>query len=234
MRIVHKSKLIKKGKPKILGFMHIATMNHWEEIVEELVYYIDGNGLLSNTNQLLQVTVGPEHKAEMPKYGSLNKKRKKIKRFSAGFDLRQYEYPTLNRLWETCKATDDEFYVYYCHTKGASYRQNFKSDIWRRVMAEAVLGRSWRECVVKLDEGNNTCGIMIRNGHYSGNFWWAKASYIRTLRKPLRSSNRFIHETWLSIRGNASCPVGYPVSTRGLGQYWYSRGDMKMYKLVDV
>jgi len=78
-------------------------------------------------------------------------------------------------------------YVYYCHTKGVSYDQNFKSDIWRRVMAEAILERSWKECVDKLDEGNNTCGIMNhRDRYYSGNFWWAKASYIKTLKKPLR------------------------------------------------
>ena len=233
MRLAYnKSKLIKNDKPRIYGFMHIATMNHWEDIVEELMYYINNNGLLDATDYLYQVAVGPEHKDLKPEYRSLNKKRKKRKRFSAGFNLRQYEYPTLNKLWETCMATDDELYVYYCHTKGASYRQNFKSDIWRRVMSEAILERSWRECVDKLDQGNNTCGIMEHsNSHYSGNFWWAKASYIRTLKRPLRSSNRFIHETWLNIRGNSSCPTGYPRNTRSLAEYWYVDNNLKLYKL---
>jgi len=236
MRIAYnKSKPMSKKKPKILGFMHIATMNHWEDIVEELMYYINKNGLLKATSSLNQVLVGPEHRTEMPKYESLNKKRKKIKRFGAGFDLLQYEYPTLNKLWETCRATDDEIYVYYCHTKGVSYDQNFKSDIWRRVMAEAILERSWKECVDKLDEGNNTCGIMNhRDRHYSGNFWWAKASYIKTLKKPLRSSNRFVHETWLNINDNSSSPVGYPASTRTLRRYWYIENKLRLFTLADA
>ena len=130
-------------------------------------------------------------------------------------------------------ATDNEMYVYYCHTKGASYKQNLKSDIWRRGMAEAILEKSWRECVGKLDDGNNTCGIMIKNGHYSGNFWWAKASYIRTLRKPLRSKNRMVHETWLNIRGNSSCPNGYPGGVATLLKRWYDNNMFKLYKLAN-
>jgi len=61
MRIAYnKSKPMSKKKPKILGFMHIATMNHWEDIVEELIYYINKNGLLKATSSLNQVLVGPD------------------------------------------------------------------------------------------------------------------------------------------------------------------------------
>jgi len=228
-----KSKPIQTGKPKILGFMHIATMNHWEDIVEELMYFIIKDGLLDKTRFLTQILIGPEHKKLINK--SFKKNAKKIKRFSSGFDLKKYEYPTLNSLWQTCMATDDEIYVYYCHTKGASYQQNLKSDVWRRVMAEAILEKGWRDCVKQLDAGANTCGIMRNNRHYAGNFWWAKASYIRTLKKPLRSSNRFIHETWLDIDNSSSCPEGnYPKSSRAIMNHWYNIHNLKMLKLADL
>jgi hypothetical protein len=49
----------------------------------------------------------------------------------------------------------------------------------------------WQDCVEKLYQGYDTAGVLWRGDyhypHYSGNFWWAKSSYIRRLpafRKP--------------------------------------------------
>jgi len=46
----------------------------------------------------------------------------------------------------------------------------------------------WKDCVKKLDEGFDTCGVMWNSDtvygyypHFSGAFWWAKCSYINTL-----------------------------------------------------
>ena len=81
---------------------------------------------------------------------------------------------------------------------------------------------------------NRACGIMRhKNRHYAGNFWWAKASHIRTLKKPLRSSNRFVHETWLNIRDNSSYLTDYPRNTTSLSSYWYKDNNLKLHKLAN-
>ena len=80
-----------------------------------------------------------------------------------------------------------------------SYLPNTKSDPWRQTMADAIVS-NWEKCVKILDSGEDTCGIMWRNrrDHYSGNFWWTRASHIRTLEKPKKPDNRFYFESWLS------------------------------------
>jgi len=188
---------LKKKKTKILGFFHIATMlkheNRWKSIVDELMNDLNNGGLLKNTDLLTKVYLGPE----ACKFK--NKTTKNIKIISAGADLSLYEGPTLRNLWERCMSSDEEFYVYYIHTKGVSYPPNTKSESWRQSMSDAVI-LNWKKCVKILDSGEKTCGIMFKPldlSFYRGNFWWARASYIRTLEKP-ESNNRYYYEGWLS------------------------------------
>ena len=203
-----KQKKLKSLVPKIYGFMHIATINNWKDITKELISFIKGDGLLKRTMILSQVVIGPEH--------YLIKKNKKIKVISFGSKLNQWEYPTLKTLWEKCRASDEEFYVYYCHTKGVSYGPNIKSDTWRHAMATATLS-NWKDCVKVLDSGQNTCGIMRTKNYYAGNFWWARASYIRTLKRPILTGNRYAHETWINTSDKNL--EGYPRRPTSMRHY---------------
>ena len=216
MRIRYKVKKEKKKKylsPKIFGFFHIATIlthkNRWESIVSELMEYLKAGGLLKNTELFTKVYLGPKA------YEYKNRINDNIKTMYAGTDLSLYEGPTLRELWRVCNETDEEFYVYYLHTKGVSYPPNTKSEPWRQHMSDAIL-LNWEKCVKVLDSGEDTCGIMWRCDHYSGNFWWAKASYIRTLKKPQETSNRMYFEKWI----NPPVPIilkGYPLRPIGRG-----------------
>jgi len=212
-------KISHKIKTKILGFFHIATMleheNRWKSIVDELMNDLNNGGLLKNTDLLTKVYLGPE----ACKFK--NKTTKNIKIISAGADLSLYEGPTLRNLWERCMSSDEEFYVYYIHTKGVSYPPNTKSESWRQSMSDAVI-LNWKKCVKVLDSGEKTCSIMWKAGkpgrstdHYSGNFWWARASHIRTLEKP-ETLVRKHFEYWLSPPKSAILE-GYPVSPPNKG-----------------
>ncbi len=185
-------------RPPIYGFFHIATIlthkNRWESITNELMGHLKESQLLGNTKLFTKVYLGPEA------IEFTNRIRKNIKTVSAGANLRLYEGPTLRELWEKCNETDKEFYVYYFHTKGVSYPPNPKSERWRHLMASAII-LDWRKCVAALDSGEVTYGMLRKHTRprYSGNFWWAKASYIRTLEKPKkRPRSRGYFENWLS------------------------------------
>ena len=194
---------------KIFGFMHVATMNNWKDIVNELLDFARKSGLLCETELLTLVILGRNSRKlavpfslRLPNREDLRLIRYPVnsKIISGGNNLRRYEGPTIKELWKKCNDTDEEFYVYYVHTKGASYGSNFKSDKWRRAMASVILGAGWRECVDMLKSGKETCGIMRRKNHYAGNFWWARASYIRTLERPKTTRNRFYYENWLNLQ----------------------------------
>jgi len=221
MRIKYKKKIKRKKKlrTRILGFFHIGTVlkhkNRWKSIVFELTESLNSGNLLENTDLLTKVYLGTEQCETKNKLNN-------VKNISAGTDLGLYEGPALRELWKACNETDEEFYVYYIHNKGVSYPPNTKSEPWRKNMANAILV-NWGKCISILDKGEKTCGIMWRKSikdpaHYSGNFWWARASHIRTLEKPKKKfGDRRYFEYWLSPTKKVVLK-GYPLKPTGDGK----------------
>ena len=107
-----------------------------------------------------------------------------------------YEGQTLTKIYEHCQ--DDDGYVFYFHNKGiSSYTTHIPGALkdWRHYMQYFNLEK-WEECIAKLDEGYDCCGVdwVERHDikldfvvqHYAGNFWWARNDYIRKLKHPLK------------------------------------------------
>lgn len=139
----------------------------------------------------------------------------------------QTEIPTLHKLQQWLPGHED-WYVLYFHAKGAKNREPHIAPVWRLCMEKVVLWR-WRECVAALDEGYDTAGAhwltkeehahRFPNGNWrapskyspgtpiwGGNFWWSKASYLKTL-APLPENWRserddFLAEDWIGSGPN--------------------------------
>lgn len=105
-----------------------------------------------------------------------------------------YEQVTLTELRSWCQ-THREAKVLYAHSKGA-YNATVLTYLHLKVMNDAVIGR-WREARRALDE-HDVAGAMwtAEPAHYTGNFWWANASYISTLAEP-PTATRWEAEMWL-------------------------------------
>ncbi len=87
-----------------------------------------------------------------------------------------------------------EAFICYFHSKGL-YHQSYNSSLWRMIMDYHVLFQ-WEQCVAKLKEGYDTAGILYCEDtflghwpHYSGTYWWATSSHIRTLNHRLIQRN---------------------------------------------
>jgi hypothetical protein len=121
------------------------------------------------------------------------------------------EKTTLLALNDFCKNNPD-YKVLYFHTKGAT-KDSLSVQSWRLMMEYFVIDR-WKECVNALNE--YTCagahlgtvgpslypdGSLIENDPihtYMGNFWWANASYINTIKsRYLISECRMEKERWI-------------------------------------
>jgi hypothetical protein len=69
----------------------------------------------------------------------------------------------------------------------------------------------WQDCIVKLEEGYDCCGVMWNTDtpigmhpHFSGTIWWANTSYIRTLDHSfLDSTWKFHREFWIGSNPDA-------------------------------
>lgn len=101
-------------------------------------------------------------------------------------------------------------YVLYFHMKGIT-KQNAATEDWRKYMEYFVIER-WKDCIAKLDEGYDCCGVMWNSHtpigewpHFSGNFWWANTSYINTLNHEyLELTWRYYREFWIGSNPNVN------------------------------
>jgi hypothetical protein len=99
-------------------------------------------------------------------------------------------------------------YILYFHMKGIT-KQNAATEDWRRYMEYFVIER-WKDCIAKLDEGYDCCGVMWNSHtpigewpHFSGNFWWANTDYINTLNHEyLELPWRYYREFWIGSGPN--------------------------------
>lgn len=129
------------------------------------------------------------------------------------------ETPTLAALRDFC-ASNPDYKVLYMHTKGITQPMQSTHD-WRKIM-EYFCIEKWQDCLNKLDE-HDAVGCLYMDHcyygffpHFSGNFWWANASYINRLDNSfLAGGIRQNREFWIGS-GNGSL---YSFHTTGLNHY---------------
>ena len=196
-------------KPKtITVFYHLFmgdTQNMWIWWVDEQMSLLKKVGLAdkATVNMCITMPLGLYNSKTGHSYDSMVTGYIKDRYpFVNIIDMRQvneqpniYEGQTLEKVYEHCQ--NDDGYVFYFHNKGMmSYTTHIPGAIkdWRHYMQYYNLEK-WEDCIAKLDEGYDCCGVdwVERHDikldfvvqHYAGNFWWAKNEYIRKLKHPL-------------------------------------------------
>jgi len=158
----------------ILGFMHCATIGNGEKILRSQIAKVIESGLFQVTNQITIGKVGDGELSDIPNGFLVSQGEGQIN---------HGEKFTLDMLWDVCRKTDCD--VWYVHTKGASRRRR-EVVAWRRAMEYHIMYRH-RDCIAELAD-HDICGILWSpcgcKPHFSGNFWWARGAYIRSLEKP--------------------------------------------------
>jgi hypothetical protein len=182
---------------KTYVYVHVCCLNHWQEIFENLIRTIKDSGLYEIVDEIRCGVVGEYVDASVfadPKIV--------IARHSD--DVTLHETSTLNLLHE--HAQREEFNVLYLHTKGVShgpdslYFANVRDwveylcyfNIYQHDTCRALL-RTYDAVGVNLQGGEKDDYAL----HYSGNFWWSRASYIRTLNRCEHTTHN-APEFWLT------------------------------------
>jgi hypothetical protein len=112
-----------------------------------------------------------------------------------------FEGQTLKLLWDSSQI--DDFDLLYFHTKGV-VSATPQVACWREILNHYCINE-WAKCV-RLLEDYDIVGVKDIhsdiNNTLSGNFWWAKSSYIRTLPDPLltNTQDRYYYEHWVKLQ----------------------------------
>lgn len=182
----------------IIGFMHVCMINDYMRIVAEQVMLMRASGLYDAAREInVGVTGSKEHREVLE---GLFKPFSKIKIVAHTEDHKAFEFLTLKELKKKANLLDD-FYGFYIHTKGVSWPDHEGGKYWRDYMNHYNI-TMWRDAVVKLDFGYDTCGVkMVNKGfplHYSGNFFWFRSEYIKKLMpvSAVDTGDRFNAEMW--------------------------------------
>lgn len=137
------------------------------------------------------------------------------------------EFVTLD-LIETHKSNfDDNDLIFYLHTKGASKQ---KSDeykeilIWRNRMHDVNIKNHNYVFDLFNSTDFNTYGLLLENVNnliYSGNFWWAKGKYIKTINIKNIEKNKSNSELQYIQNGSNWIPYS---------EYTKNKSDIRMLK----
>jgi hypothetical protein len=122
-----------------------------------------------------------------------------------------WEQLTLQKIHNDVQYTPGEFAVLYAHTKGARDNSTWNA-LWRRSMTSHVVS-GWESCAGFLERnGTDAVGChwltpeehhdppdyVVDSPFFGGNFWVARASYLRRL-PPLESQYRHQAEEWVGL-----------------------------------
>lgn len=211
----------------ILHWYHVYAEGAWAGPITEHINALAESGLGYELDEFIVTLVGQKHDRDMARY-SFERKCEKAgipapswSHFTEGF-----EQTSLLGLQRMVNGTSREQAVLYAHAKGAFHEVAGRNAAWRKGMTEKLVG-GWRECVDNLGEFQ-TVGChwitpeeyhdpdhepprFIYSPFYGGNFWWARASYLRTL-PPVPADTRYDAETWIGLGNPQACDLspGWP------------------------
>ena len=105
------------------------------------------------------------------------------------------EFVTLNLIEKDKEKFGDSDYILYLHTKGASKQNSENVITWRHLMNYFNVEKCKNVFKIFEKTSYNTYGVLLGTAGkwklYSGNFWWAKASYLKTIEMDGVKRNRF-------------------------------------------
>ncbi len=194
----------------VIIYYHIAEIGDWENIVKEQLHQIRESGLYHRCQEIRIGFLGEKSKIT-------NYVKGKVKLIYHSTNVKEYEIPTINSLLDFSKNCEKEHYILYIHNKGSTFSKlnivNNHVHNWRKMMMYYMVTK-FKQCLPYLTD-YDTIGCNLResknyyckigdekhNYHYSGNFWWSKSGYLKTLPEINVECNhytyRYLAESWL-------------------------------------
>lgn len=179
-------------------FFHVATINNYQEIFDELYNQIKISGLFEKIYKLNICTTGPNQ------LRFENSPKINYKNF---LELDKFEFPTLQEIEKEIWNFEKNIKIFYLHNFGST-NDTINKKNWRKYLSYFNITQN-TICINSLDD-YDTCGVDYRLDplpHYSGNFWWANSSYLKTLPKIKDISNPS-SDVILTLRHNAELFIG--------------------------
>ena len=170
---------------KIIVYIHVACLNNYEEIFNNLIKFIKESDLYDAVDEIRCGVLG----IQSEKFKNIINEHTKLKIVLEGEDLKLYESFTLNKMIEDSKIENS--YILYLHTKGCTKPNNNNVKSWVDYLCYFNITK-WKLCLKYLSD-NDMVGVNLQGPpthplHYAGNFWWSKSDYVKCKEKIIQIS----------------------------------------------
>ena len=228
---------------KIVAFynFYLDENNMYVNICHEQLDIMKTTGLFSRLDSFYYVTIGKDYrKIDKTIQNKLNTTdpifnqhqqqigfpiEAKISRTTSFIHLYNSITPidetlTLSYLYDFCHHNPDSIVLYF-HDKG-SYHPSADNLYFRNFLDCYVLNTHCVDALLNEKDKLDTCGFRFSpfpSTHYSGNFWWARCSYVNTLIHP---GSRTLNQTF--VKGQNTYGNGIVSFDRYLAESWIGSG----------
>jgi hypothetical protein len=164
-------------------FFHVYLKNDFSHILLSKFKKFKASGLYEKSNKIYLTLFGDieQHQEFLTELKDLYSKIEYVNITNKEFNN---EADTLNFMVKIAEGYTKNTPMLYVHTKGVSYTQStLKNNInaWTRYLDLYTINK-WERCVDALKTNDAAGGCYISDTpHFSGNFWWANSSYLKTL-----------------------------------------------------
>ena len=175
---------IVKNRPDIVVYMHIACIGRWRLIVDRLYSRMKKSGLFMCIKEIRVAIVGDFDAATGLDFLS----NPKVKIVFKSPDVGVYEHKIMEILRADAERMERNTYIFYCHSKGVKYPEPTPSiDDWVELLTWVNID-NYDSCCRWLETVDAVGANLLRAPkiHFSGNFWWARHSYIKNLKPYVR------------------------------------------------
>jgi hypothetical protein len=220
-------------------FYHIWLSNNWFDVVTDQINLLKNSNLYYNSEIRIGVLYNQNNHNDIEKLKNLFNMDDNVTflfiKENDGFAesntlkcLKLYS----DSLFENCK-------ILYIHTKGLSHKDSNREipvREWRKMM-EYFLIEKWENCIKKLDENYDCCGVNYQNHAatidgdrklikiFNGNFFWVNSDYVKKLNVELLFEHRFSSENWITSEEHK--PYSFYDTPRNINLYYDINEDYK-------
>jgi hypothetical protein len=211
---------------RLVAVHHLVDLPGWQSIAFRQVDLLESSGLL-DAAEAVHLLCHYEERSFAPLAERVEARaratgRRNVHlRFDPSVTPADAEVPSIGFVRDLAGQAAADTAILYLHTKGVTRAGDRNVEDWTRFLEYRVV-EQWRDCVARLEAGFDTCGANFRTRpwpHYSGNFWWARAAYLRTLRRLLKPSEVGFASQIPGSREEARFDAEAWIGT-GTGRHW--------------
>ena len=203
---------------KIDIFYHIYFLNNWFDIVKDQVEYLRSSSLFENSQIKIGALYDKHNDDDIKKLKNLFIDDDNVTYLFIEGNNGAAESNTLKCLKLYSDLLTENRNILYIHAKGVTQYGSIREIPvykWRKMM-EYFLIEKWENCVEKLNDGYDCCGINYQYhaatiegklkgiNIFNGNFFWVKSEYVKKLNVDLLFEHRYSSENWITSEDHKS------------------------------